>query len=99
MQTSDTRAPIEPLYVDVRSPGEYAGGHVDGALNIPLDQLQRRIGELGGDRSREIVLYCASGGRSAMACGLLHQLGFERVRNGGGVGALALTCGRPIRRL
>jgi phage shock protein E len=99
MQTTDTNAPIEPLYVDVRSPGEFAGGHVDGALNIPLDQLARRIDELGTDRSREIVLYCASGGRSAMACGLLHQLGFERVRNGGGIGALAMTCGRTIRRL
>lgn len=97
MWPTDTHSPIDVLYVDVRSAGEFAGGHLDGALNVPFDQLSARAAELG-DASREIVLYCASGGRSAMACVLLKQLGFARVRNGGGIGALSLTCGRPIRR-
>lgn len=88
----------EPLYVDVRSPGEYAGGHIEGALNMPLPQLQGLLLELAPDRSREIVLYCTSGARSAHACALLHVLGYSRARNGGAIGTLALTSQRALRR-
>jgi phage shock protein E len=87
-----------PLYVDVRSPGEFAGGHIEGALNLPLDQLQGLLPLLGDQREREIVLYCASGTRSAYACALLHSLGYAGARNGGGIGALALSRQLPVRR-
>jgi rhodanese-related sulfurtransferase len=66
--------------VDVRTPAEYGGGHIDGALNIPIDQLAARIGELG-DKSAPIVLYCRSGARSGRGMRLLQAEGFEQVLN------------------
>jgi len=74
----------KPLIVDVRTPAEFAGGAYPGAVNIQLDELPRRINELG-DKSREIKLYCASGARSAYAERMLAQLGFTNVKNGGGL--------------
>lgn len=74
----------EPLVVDVRTAGEFRQGAVPGAINIPLDDLQRRVSELGA-YNREITLYCASGARSAYGQRLLMQMGFTNVRNGGGV--------------
>jgi rhodanese-related sulfurtransferase len=67
--------------VDVRTPAEYAAGHAGGTLNIPLDQLGERSGEL--DPERWIVLCCASGTRSAMGVRLLRSRGFPKVVNGG----------------
>ena len=52
--------------VDVRSPSEFASGHLEGALNLPVGQLSARMGELG-PKGTPIVVYCASGTRSAMA--------------------------------
>ena len=74
----------EPLVVDVRTSQEFRQGAVPGAINIPLDDLQRRVSELGSP-NREITLYCASGARSAYGQRLLLQLGFTNVKNGGGV--------------
>lgn len=67
--------------VDVRTPAEFRGGHIEGSKNIPLDSLQTRSGEL--DRARPVVLCCASGSRSAMAVALLKRLGFTDVHNAG----------------
>ncbi len=78
-------APVTgPLVVDVRSPQEFASGAYPGATNIPLDELPRRINELGA-KSREITLYCASGARSAYAQQALLKMGFTHVKNGGGI--------------
>lgn len=74
----------EPLVVDVRTSGEFRGGAYPGAINIPLDELQTRVQELG-NKSREITLYCASGARSAYAQRVLMQMGFSNVKNGGGI--------------
>lgn len=83
--SSSPAAPASsPLVVDVRTPGEYHSGAYPGAINIPLDDLQMRIGELGG-QSREITLYCASGARSAYGQRILQQMGFTNVKNGGGI--------------
>jgi phage shock protein E len=80
------------LVVDVRSPSEYASGHLDKAINIPVDELDGRLAELdaalGGDRSKKIAVYCASGRRSDSARALLQQAGFSAVTNAGGYGAL-----------
>lgn len=73
------------LLVDVRSPGEFAGGHIEGAINIPMQDLKGRLDELGDNRS-EIVVYCQSGGRSAIAKRLLERNGFENVHDLGGIG-------------
>lgn len=67
--------------VDVRSPAEFAAGHAGGTLNIPLDQLAARSGEL--DPERWVVLCCASGTRSAMGVRLLRGRGFRKVVNAG----------------
>jgi len=74
----------EPLIIDVRTRGEFQSGAYPGAINIELDQLAVRAGELG-DKSRDITLYCASGARSAYGQRLLQQLGFSNVKNGGGL--------------
>lgn len=71
--------------VDVRSPGEFASVHLPGALNVPLDQLGAKASTLGA-KDRAIVLYCASGTRSAMARSVLKGLGFTRVYNLGAMG-------------
>jgi len=64
--------------VDVRSPAEHAAGHIAGSLNIPVGELAARITELG-DKSRPVVVYCASGVRSARAAGTLRRAGFAEV--------------------
>ena len=73
-----------PIIIDVRTPGEFQGGAYPGAVNIPLDDLQLRINEIGS-KSREITLYCASGARSAYGQRVLQQMGFTNVANGGGI--------------
>ena len=71
--------PAAPLILDVRSPREYAAGHVPGAINIPHNQLASRLGELGIDKSDELVVYCLSGQRAAMAEQVLAQAGYTSV--------------------
>ncbi len=66
------------LLVDVRSPTEFDAGHVEGALNIPLGDLEARKKELGAT-SRPIVVCCASGTRSAAARRMLSAKGFHSV--------------------
>lgn len=73
------------LIVDVRTRGEYMSGAIDGAVNIPLDELQNRLSELGNNKNREIIVHCASGARSAYAQNMLAQMGYTNVKNGGGV--------------
>jgi phage shock protein E len=69
------------LLLDVRTPAEFASGHVDGATNIAVDELPRRIAELGN--ARTIVIYCRSGARSARAAQLLRAHGHEAHDIGG----------------
>ena len=68
------------LLLDVRSPGEYSGHHLEGAVNIPVGDLGARVTELT-DKERTVVVYCASGGRSASAKRLLDKNGFTDVRD------------------
>jgi rhodanese-related sulfurtransferase len=67
--------------VDVRSAGEFAAGHVPGSVNIPLDEIGARASEL--DPQKWVVVFCASGTRSAMARHKLKGLGFPKVVNAG----------------
>lgn len=73
--------------LDVRTPGEFQAGAYPRAINIPLDELERRQGELGQAGSR-IVVYCESGARSALARAFLKQLGFTKVVDGGAMALL-----------
>ena len=68
------------LLLDVRSPGEFSSGHIDGALNIPVGDLQSRLKELD-DKDRAVVVYCASGVRSKSAASLLREHGFKDVHD------------------
>ncbi|HMV34583.1 MAG TPA: rhodanese-like domain-containing protein, partial [Turneriella sp.] len=69
--------------VDVRTPGEFASGHHPRAVNIPVDQVQSRIAEFG-DKSKPVVVYCASGNRSGRAKQILQSAGYKDVTNAGG---------------
>ncbi len=71
-----------PVVIDVRTPMEFSMGAYPGAVNISLDELAGRIQELAST-DREIILYCASGARSAYGVRVLDQLGYTNVRNGG----------------
>jgi len=71
--------------LDVRSPGEFDGGHIEGARNIPAHELDGRVAELE-PRDAPIVVYCQSGMRSAQAARTLARHGFSRVHNLGGFG-------------
>lgn len=73
------------LIVDVRTPGEFNSGAFPDAINIPLDYLQTRYTELGSNLEREIIVYCATGARSAYAQQLLQTMGYSDVKNGGGL--------------
>ena len=61
--------------VDVRSSGEWQSGHIDGAVHIPVDEISDRMSELPRDHT--IVVYCASGMRSARAASALRSAGYE----------------------
>lgn len=71
------------IILDVRSKGEYAGGHIKGSVNIPVDQLAKNL-HLLKDKSTPIITCCASGMRSASAKGVLIAKGYQQVYNGGG---------------
>jgi phage shock protein E len=70
--------------IDVRTPGEFKGGHYEGARNIPLQDLPDRLTEVG-DKKKAVVVYCASGMRSAQAARILTGAGFSDVTNAGGL--------------
>ena len=67
--------------VDVRTPGEFASGHVKGSVNIPLDNLPHQLAKF--KNKKNIVVFCRSGNRSSQAKSILQQNGFANVVNGG----------------
>jgi NADPH-dependent 2,4-dienoyl-CoA reductase/sulfur reductase-like enzyme/rhodanese-related sulfurtransferase len=95
-QSTETLQPEGHLIIDVRTPEEFSTGAYPNAINIPLDQLQQRLAELGNN-DREITVYCASGARSAYAQGMLKQLGFTNVKNGGGLYAMMMQLEKQMK--
>ena len=79
--------------VDVREPGEYAAGHVPGAVLIPMGQLPGRMTEL--HRGAPVYVVCASGNRSATMTGFLRDAGFDAYSVAGGTSGWARS-GRPV---
>src|ERR687885_705399 len=67
--------------VDVRDQGEWDAGHIPGARHVPRGYLESRIEAAVPDRSQHVVLYCASGNRSALAAKTLEELGYENVES------------------
>jgi phage shock protein E len=70
------------VIIDVRSPGEFSGGHAKGAINIPLDKLKNELPKIKNYK-KPLVVCCASGMRSGNAKRILDQNGIEAVYNGG----------------
>jgi sulfur dioxygenase len=89
-----------PLLLDVREPEEFVGelGHIEGALLVPLDALDRRLPKLAGYVDRDVIVVCRAGARSASAGAILRRAGFQRVINlQGGMLAWA-EAGLPVQR-
>jgi len=70
------------IILDVRSKGEYSGGHIKGSINISVDALSANLSKLK-DKKRPIITCCASGMRSASAKNMLKSHGYQEVYNGG----------------
>ena len=87
-QFKNRRTP-ESVVLDVRTPGEYAGGHVAGAdlVDLQAPDFRDRVGRL--DRDGTYYLYCRSGNRSGMAARIMREMGFAHVYDIGGLDALA----------
>jgi len=82
-QTADLKEIIEEgaFLVDVRTPGEFASGHVKGSVNIPLNTIPAQLPKF--KNKKNIIVFCLSGGRSSQAKSILEQNGFTNVINGG----------------
>jgi phage shock protein E len=74
------------LLIDVRSPEEYAGGHLPGAINLPVGALRTELPHRVADRNQILLLHCLSGGRSGMAVQQLKRMGYVHVFNLGSYG-------------
>lgn len=80
----DFAAAAKPhILVDVRTPEEFASGHIAGSVNIPLQSLEQRMNEIPQDQP--VVLYCRSGNRSNTAAQMLARAGYSDIYDLGGV--------------
>ena len=70
-----------PLILDVREQDEWNAGHIESARLVPLATVEARVGEVAPDKSAEIVVHCARGGRSARACASMEAMGYTNVKN------------------
>jgi phage shock protein E len=85
------------LYIlDVRTPQEYADGHVPGAVNVPYDQLASRLAEVPKDK--DVVLYCKSGRRAGIAAEVLAANGYQRLSHLEGDMSAWIEKGRPVAK-
>ena len=73
------------VLIDVRTPEEYAGGHVPGSVNLPLNTLEDGVCDAVTDTETPVFLYCRSGNRSTQATALLREMGYEKAVSIGGV--------------
>lgn len=88
-------APQDLAILDVREDDEWAAGHIDGALHIPLMELPARVAEVAALDAPQILVVCKVGGRSAQATGYLAQQGYAVVNLDGGMLDWA-AAGRPM---
>jgi rhodanese-related sulfurtransferase len=68
-----------PAVLDVRSPGEFAGGHVPGAVNVPFTSVLAGSGDVRAQKSQTVVVYCGHGPRAWLAGAALRWRGYARV--------------------
>lgn len=91
-----SRHPENLFVLDVRTPQEYAQGHVPGAVNVPYDQLASRLAEVPKDK--DIVLYCRSGRRTGLAADVLASNGYSRLSHLEGDMNAWIERGRPVEK-
>ena len=84
------------VLLDVRSPEEYASGYLQGALNIPHDQIGAEIAAAVPDNSAQVILYCRSGRRANTALETLRAMGYQNVSNYGGLEDAQQRLGLPV---
>lgn len=77
--TQQLKSDNKPVVIDVRTAGEYADGHVPGAINIPHSEMKKRMGEISNLKDKDIVLYCRSGKRAGIAKDILTTGGFSKL--------------------
>ncbi len=75
------------VLVDVRSQNEYNGGHIKGAILLPLPQVSVDAEKALGDKDKTVIVYCQSGARSKLAASLLQRKGYQNVYDLGGINA------------
>jgi phage shock protein E len=90
------RGQDDVIMLDVRTPEEYAEGHIPGVTLIPLDQVETRLAEIPKDKT--VVVTCRSGNRSAQAAQLLRQKGYQNVHNMLGGFVAWQTAGYPVEK-
>lgn len=73
------------VVIDVRTPQEFAAGHVDGAINIEYGAIGQQISKAGVTADDKVILYCQSGRRSGIALNTLKSMGFSKAENAGGL--------------
>jgi rhodanese-related sulfurtransferase len=87
-----------PTILDVRTPEEFAEGHVPGAINISHDQLADRLAEIEASKEDEVIVYCRSGRRAGIAEQLLLDQGFRNVQHLEGDMLAWLEANRPTEK-
>lgn len=85
---STATVPSAELWLDVRTPEEFATGHLKAAQNVPHSDIASRIAQIAPNKNQTIHLYCQSGRRAEIALQTLRDLGYTNVRNHGGYSAL-----------
>ncbi len=94
-EISEALSQPDVLILDVRSQSEFEGGHVEGAINVPVGELER-IKTILPDKDRQIVVHCAAGVRSARASTALAEMGYTRVLDAQTPAAVAKVLGKPL---
>ena len=84
-EAAQGRVKAGAFLLDVRTPGEFAEGHLAGAVNVPVQELEATLASLPIDRNREIIVYCRSGARSSRARNVLLKAGYSKVEDLGGM--------------
>lgn len=86
------------ILVDVCEPAEYAAGHVTGARNVPLGQLEKQLGTVAKNKALPLVLVCQSGARSARAVAIAKKLGYDNAQSLAGGLAAWRSADLPVQK-
>jgi phage shock protein E len=97
-QSDPMALPASYTLLDVRTPEEYAAGHLQGSMLIPHTSIREKVGAAVPDKQAQIFVYCHSGRRSSIACQALTELGYTKVVNLGGFGAAEQKTQLPVVR-